>query len=81
MACDSEVSERISSVLGAKSCLAHSEQILKILMPTKKERGLNREKLEKACARLIRLPALYRGFSQEKKYKQARAGLIRLQTV
>jgi hypothetical protein len=47
-------------------------------MPTKKERGFNRETLEKAFARLISLPAAYCEFSQENKYKQARARLIRL---
>jgi hypothetical protein len=50
-------------------------------MPTKKERGFNRNKLEKARARLIRLQAVYRSFSQENKYKHARAHLIRLQAV
>jgi len=55
-----------------------ASRFLKILMPTKKERGFNRETLEKACARLISLPAAYCDFSQENKYKQARSRLIRL---
>ena len=75
------MSERISRVLEQSHLRPTSKQILKILMPTKKERGFNKEKLEKACARIIRLQVLYRGFSQERKYKQARARLIRLQTV
>ena len=58
--------------------VSQASRSLKILMPTTTERGFNRDKLEKARARLISLQTVYRGFSQENKYTQARARLIRL---
>jgi hypothetical protein len=44
---------------------SQASRSLEILMPTKKERGFNRETLEKACARFISLPAAYCDFSQK----------------
>ncbi len=77
------VSWRISLVLEQSRVSLTSEQILENSYPTKTERGFgfNRDKLEKARARLISLQAVYSGFSQENKYKQARARLIRLHAV
>jgi len=75
------VSERISRVLELSPVGLTREQILKILAWKNVSPIMQREKLEKACARLISFQAVYRCFSQEKKYKQARARLVRLQAV